>query len=67
MTDVCNTGPVSGVISLAFERLPGVELFQIVHTAPTILSIRLQPTPGADPQRVWQIVHAEITRLLGDH
>ncbi|MFI7676336.1 phenylacetate--CoA ligase family protein [Actinophytocola sp. NPDC049390] len=40
-------------ISLAIERLPGVELFQIVHTAPTSLSIRLQSTPGADPELVW--------------
>ncbi|MEU0465427.1 phenylacetate--CoA ligase family protein [Amycolatopsis sp. NPDC006131] len=54
-------------ISLALERIPGVELFQIVHTAPTDLAIRLQPAPGADPHRVWQTVHAEITRLLTDH
>jgi len=54
-------------LGLALERLPEVELFQIVHTAPTELSIRLQPTPGADPERVWQTVHAEISRLLTDH
>jgi len=28
---------------------------------------RLQPTSGADPERVWQTVHAGITRLLTDH
>lgn len=54
-------------ISLTLERLPGVELFQIVHTAPTNLSIRLQPTPGADPEQIWQSVHTELTRLLTDH
>lgn len=54
-------------ISLALERLPGVERFQIVHSAPTSLSIRLQPASGADPERIWQAVHAEITRLLTDH
>lgn len=54
-------------ISLAVERLPGVELFQIVHTAPTDLSVRLQSAPGADPEHVWRTVHAEITRLLTDH
>ena len=54
-------------LGLALERVPGVELFQIVHTAPTGLSIRLRPTPGADPERVWQTVHTEITRLLADH
>ncbi|MFC4004057.1 phenylacetate--CoA ligase family protein [Prauserella oleivorans] len=47
-------------ISLTLERLPGVELFQIVHTAPTNLSIRLQPTPGADPEQIWQSVHTEV-------
>ncbi len=54
-------------ISLTVERLPGIEQFQIVHTSPTTLSIRLQPTPGADPERVWQTMHTEITRLLTDH
>lgn len=54
-------------ISLILERLPGVELFQIVHTAPTSLSIRLRPAPGADPEQVWQAVHTEISRLLTDH
>ncbi len=37
-------------ISLALERLPGIELVQIVHTAPTNLGIRLQPTcPAPSP------------------
>jgi phenylacetate-coenzyme A ligase PaaK-like adenylate-forming protein len=54
-------------LSLPLEHLPGVELFQIVHTAPAGLSIRLQPRPGADPEHAWQTVHTEITRLLTSH
>ncbi|WP_439659410.1 phenylacetate--CoA ligase family protein [Lentzea sp. HUAS TT2] len=54
-------------LSLTLERLPGVELFQVVQTTPTDLSIRLRSTPGADPERVWQTVHTEIRRLLTDH
>ncbi|MEU4360346.1 phenylacetate--CoA ligase family protein [Promicromonospora sp. NPDC023987] len=54
-------------IGLALERLPGVELFQIVQTAPASLSIRLSPATGADTEQVWQAVHTELTRLLTDH
>ncbi|SDM87734.1 hypothetical protein SAMN04488074_12874 [Lentzea albidocapillata subsp. violacea] len=54
-------------LSLALERLSGVELFQIVQTTPTNLGIRLHTTYGADPHQVWQAVHTELTRLLTDH
>lgn len=52
--------------ALMFEVVdtPGIELFQIVQTAPTNLRVRLRLTAGADPNRVWQAAHAEITRLL---
>ena len=49
------------------DRTPGVELFQIVQTTPTNLRVRLKPADGADPERVWPAVHAEITRLLTDN
>lgn len=54
-------------LSALLDRIPGVELFQIVHTAPADLSIRLRPAPGADAQLVWRKVHTEISRLLADH
>ena len=54
-------------IGLTLERLPGVEHFQIVQTAPTNLSIRLRPATGADTEQVWQAVHTELTRLLTNH
>ncbi|WP_125777279.1 phenylacetate--CoA ligase family protein [Antribacter gilvus] len=54
-------------ISLALERLPGVERFQVVQTTPTNLSIRLRPAPGADTEQVWQTLNTALTRLLTDH
>ncbi|MHB1216420.1 MAG: TolC family protein [Thiobacillus sp.] len=49
------------------DRTPGVELFQIVQTAPTTLRVRLHAMAGTDPDRVWQAVQGEIARLLADH
>jgi phenylacetate-CoA ligase len=49
------------------DRTPGVELFQIVQSTPTTLRVRLRPAAGTDPDRVWQAVESEITRLLADH
>lgn len=57
--------------SMAFatrlDAVPGIELYQIVQTAPTRLRVRLQPATGADPDHVWQAVDAEVTRLLSEH
>lgn len=41
-----------------------VGLFHIVQTAPAELAVRLQPTPGADPEHTWTAVHREPTDLL---
>ncbi|MFI6599479.1 hypothetical protein ACIBHX_24770 [Nonomuraea sp. NPDC050536] len=49
------------------DRAPGVERFQLVQTAPATLRVRLQPANGADADRVWQTVRAEITHLLTEH
>jgi phenylacetate-CoA ligase len=65
-----NAGRVE-IAPLAFgtlvDRTPGIELFQIVQTAPTSLRVRLRPAAGADPDRVWREVRAGITRLLAEH
>ena len=57
--------PVS-IPALMFEIVDaaGVELFQIVQTSAAGLRVRLRPAPGADPDRVWAAVHAEITGTL---
>jgi phenylacetate-CoA ligase len=49
------------------ERTPDVDLFQIVQTVPTTLRVRIPPTAGADPDRVWSLVRTEIAGLLTAH
>ena len=41
-----------------------MELFQIVQTAPTRLSVRLRPDTAADPDRVRAAVRDGITAVL---
>jgi phenylacetate-coenzyme A ligase PaaK-like adenylate-forming protein len=57
--------PVS-IPALMFEVVDalGVEQFQIVQTTPASLRVRVRPAAGADPDRVWQAVRAEVTRVL---
>ncbi len=59
-------GEKVSIPALMFEIAdsPGIELFQIVQTTPTSLRVRLRPATGADPDRVWQAVQAEVTRLF---
>jgi hypothetical protein len=54
-------------LALEIDHIPGVELFQIVQTAPTQLRVRLHPAADADPNRVWRTVHSELTKLLNEH
>lgn len=58
------------VAPLAFATLadhaPGLQMFQIVQTAPASLRVRLQ-TRDADSDRVWEAVRTSIRRLLVDH
>ncbi|WP_245332162.1 phenylacetate--CoA ligase family protein [Bradyrhizobium sp. NAS80.1] len=54
-------------LALEIDHVPGVELFQIVQTAPTQLRVRLHPAADADLNRVWRTVHSELTKLLNEH
>jgi phenylacetate-CoA ligase len=54
-------------LALEVDHVPGVELFQVVQSAPTNLRVRLRTAAGADPDRVWQAVHAELKHLLTAH
>jgi hypothetical protein len=69
LTFITDGGKTVSIPALMFEiaDTAGVELFQIVQTAPTSLRVRLSVATGADPDRVWKATHAEITRLLGEH
>jgi len=46
------------------DRVPGIDIIQIVQTTPTNLRVRLQPAAGADSNLVWQTLYTEIRRLL---
>lgn len=69
LTFLTDRGEQVSIPPLAFEldHIPGVELFQVVQTTPTSLRVRLRQVSAADPERLWQAVHAEITRLLTAH
>lgn len=54
-------------LALAVHDISGVELLQIVQTNPTTLRVRLRTASGAAPDTVWDAVHREITRVLGEH
>ena len=51
----------------SISHIPGIEQFQVVQTMPTNLRVRLRLADSADPDRVWQKVRTEITRLLAEH
>lgn len=54
-------------LSTLIERIPGIDLFQIVQTTPTNLRVRLRLAAGADLDQVWQAVQTDITRVLAEH
>lgn len=47
--------------------IAGIEQFQIVQTAPTVLRVRLRLSAGVDQEHVWQVLHTKLTRLLAEH
>jgi phenylacetate-coenzyme A ligase PaaK-like adenylate-forming protein len=51
-------------LGTVIDGTPGVELFQIVQTAPAHLSVRLRPETGADADEVRAAVQKGITDLL---
>jgi phenylacetate-CoA ligase len=54
------------VFATLTDRTPGLQMIQIVQTAPTRLRVHLQ-THGADSNRVWVTVQAEMKRLFAEH
>jgi phenylacetate-coenzyme A ligase PaaK-like adenylate-forming protein len=54
------------LFGVLLDRVPGVERYQLVQTAPDRLRVRLRPKVGADGDRVWQAVRQELTQLLAD-
>ncbi|MFR9802678.1 phenylacetate--CoA ligase family protein [Pseudonocardia sp. RS010] len=51
-------------LTTRLDRVPGLKLFQIRQTTPTELSVRLTAAADAVPDRVWSLVHRELTELI---
>jgi len=51
-------------VTTAVEVVPGVHRFQIIHTAPETLTIRLEASPGADAAQVWEAVAIRLREYL---
>ena len=49
------------------DRIPGIEISQIVQATPTSLRVRLRFAAGVDTDRVWHAVQTEIRQLLTEH
>jgi phenylacetate-coenzyme A ligase PaaK-like adenylate-forming protein len=45
------------------EETPGVRYYQVIQTAPEVLSVRLEAAPGSDSSRVWE----KVARRLLDY
>lgn len=54
-------------LATLLEAVPGLEMFQIVQTAPTTLRIRLLPASGADSDALWRRVETRMRDLLARH
>jgi phenylacetate-CoA ligase len=51
-------------LSALLDRIPGVELAQLVQTAPAALRLHLLPAATANPEDVWQRALAELDHVL---
>ena len=48
----------------AVEETPGVRSYQVIQTAPEVLSVRLEVAPGSDGSRVWENVLSRLQDYL---
>lgn len=64
-------GDKVSIAPLAFSAvaasIPGIDLFQLVQTSPTGLRVRLKLSAGAEPDRIWQTVLAELAHVLKEN
>ncbi|GAA2430030.1 hypothetical protein GCM10010191_49340 [Actinomadura vinacea] len=54
-------------LATLLEAVPGLELFQIVQTAPTTLRIRTHPALHSDPDALWHQNQTRLSELLAHH
>ena len=55
------------LISTEIDRVPGLDLFQLVMTSPTAMRVRLVPAASSDPDQVWQGVVTQIRKVLANY
>ncbi len=55
------------LISTEIDRVPGLDLFQLVMTSPTSMRVRLVPAASSDPDQVWQGVSSQIGKVLAKY
>lgn len=53
--------------STLFDRIAGIERFQIIQTEPAALRIRLHIGSRAQKEEIWPIVEAEMKRMLAEN
>jgi phenylacetate-coenzyme A ligase PaaK-like adenylate-forming protein len=46
------------------EETPGVRCYQVIQTAPEVLTVRLEAAPGFDGSRVWEKVACRLQDYL---
>lgn len=54
-------------LALEFDQVTGVELSQVVQSAPSTLRVRLRAAADSDLERVWQEVLGAIKKVLGGY
>ncbi|RVX41832.1 phenylacetate-coenzyme A ligase PaaK-like adenylate-forming protein [Nonomuraea polychroma] len=70
LTFPIDRGEHVGISPMSFGTalaVPGMEQFQLVQTAPTVLRVRLRAANGADADRVWQTARDRVVHLLTEH
>jgi phenylacetate-coenzyme A ligase PaaK-like adenylate-forming protein len=54
-------------VATVVEETPGVRRYQVLQTAPSTLTVRLETDPGTDRTEVWFRVRARVAALLRTH
>jgi phenylacetate-coenzyme A ligase PaaK-like adenylate-forming protein len=54
-------------VATVVEETRGVRRYQVLQTAPDVLTVRLDPDPGIDRAEAWQRVRAGLADLLRAH
>lgn len=53
-------------LGTVIEETEGVRRFQAIQTGPATLSVRLEPVPGADREKVWKAASGRLDGFLSE-